>query len=166
MTAEGRSKEHASYIIEALETGRPYRGHFNVENTGLISNLPDGCTVELPCYVDRNGISPAWVGALPLACAASCRVSISIQEMAVQAALTGDRELVKLAVLHDPLTGAVCNTQEVWQMCDEMFDALAPWMPQFNGEGRTWTDIPQPKNGILRSPRPAGAWLPPSLAAK
>jgi alpha-galactosidase len=164
VTPEGRSKEHASYIIEALETGRPYRGHFNVENTGLISNLPDGCTVELPCYVDRNGISPAWVGALPLACAASCRVSISIQEMAVQAALTGDRELVKLAVLHDPLTGAVCNTDEVWQMCDEMFEALAPWMPQYNGQARTWPDIPQPNGGILRSPRPAGTWLPPALS--
>ena len=138
-------------------------GHFNVENTGLITNLSDGCTVELPCYVDGNGISPAWTGPLPLACAASCRVSISIQEMAVEAALTGNRELVKQAVLHDPLTGAVCNTEEVWQMCDEMFEALAPWMPQFNGKGRTWPDIPQPYDGTLRAPCPAGEWKPPSL---
>ncbi|MBN1583923.1 MAG: alpha-glucosidase/alpha-galactosidase, partial [Anaerolineae bacterium] len=116
---ETRSQEHASYIIEALETGRPYRGHFNVGNTGLITNLPAGCTVELPCYVDGNGISPAWVGALPLPCAATCRVSINVQEMTVQAALTGDRELVKQAVMHDPLTGAVCNTEEIWAMCDE-----------------------------------------------
>jgi alpha-galactosidase len=163
VTPEGRSKEHASYIIEALETGRPYRGHFNVENTGLITNLPDGCTVELPCYVDGNGISPAWTGPLPLACAATCRVSISVQEMAVEAALTGNRELVKQAVLHDPLTGAVCNTEEVWQMCDEMFEALAPWMPQYNGEGKTWPDIPLPYDGTLRAPRPAGDWVPPSL---
>ena len=34
-------------------------------------------------------------------------------------------------LLHDPLTGAVCNTEEVWAMCDEMFAALAPWLPQF-----------------------------------
>lgn len=161
---EGRSEEHASYIIEALETGRPYRGHFNVGNTGLITNLPDGCTVELPCYVDGNGISPAWTGALPLACAATCRVSINVQEMAVQAALTGDRELVKLAVLHDPLTGAVCTPSEVWAMCDEMFEALAPWLPQFNGEGRTWPDIPQPNGGVLRRPKPAGEYMPPALA--
>ena len=159
-----RSKEHASYIIEALETGRPYRGHFNVENRGLITNLPNGCTVELPCYVDRNGISPAWNGPLPLPCAVACRVSIGVQELAVEGALMGDKELVKLAVLHDPLTGAVCNTEEVWAMCDEMFAALAPWLPQFNGEGKTWKDIPQPTAGILRYPKPAGDYVPPALA--
>ncbi len=150
-----RTTEHASYIIEALETGRVYRGHFNIENRGLITNLPDGCTIEIPCYVDGNGISPAWLGDLPLACAATCRVSISVQEMAVEAALTGDHELVKQAVLHDPLTGAVCTPEEVWAMCDEMFKALAPWMPQFNGEGRSWPDIPQPNNGVLRFPKAA-----------
>jgi alpha-galactosidase len=160
-----RTHEHGSYIIESLETGRPYRGHFNVGNTGLITNLPDGCTVELPCYVDGSGISPAWVGELPMACAATCSVSIGVQEMAVEAALTGNRELVKLAVLHDPLTGAVCSTEEVWAMCDEMFDALAPWLPQFNGEGRTWPDIPQPNGGVLRSPQAAGQWTPPALRA-
>ncbi|MBN2006866.1 MAG: alpha-glucosidase/alpha-galactosidase [Anaerolineae bacterium] len=148
-----RSNEHGSYIIEALETGRTYRGHFNVANTGLIGNLPEGCTVELPCYVDGNGISPAWVGDLPLPCAATCRVSVSVQEMAVEAALTGNRELVKLAVLHDPLTGAVCNPAEVWAMCDEMFEALAPWLPQFNGDGRTWEDRPQYDGGRLRFPK-------------
>jgi len=147
-----RSTEHASYIIEALETGRPYRGHLNVENRGLITNLPDGCTVEIPCYVDGNGISPTFVGGLPLPCVATCRASISVQEMAVEAALTGDRDLVKLAVLHDPLTAAVCTPDEVWRMCDEMFEALAPWLPQFNGQGRTWPDLPQPSGGVLRFP--------------
>lgn len=151
-----RGHEHASYILEGLETGRPYRGHINVGNTGLIANLPEGCTVELPCYVDANGINPAWVGKLPMGCAATCRASISVQEMTVEAALTGDRELVKLAVLHDPLTAAVCNPEEVWAMCDEMFAALAPWMPQFNGEGRRWADIPLPFGGTLRAPRPGG----------
>ena len=158
-----RSQEHASYIIEALETGRPYRGHLNVSNTGLITNLPGGCTVELPCYIDSNGISPAWVGALPLACAATCRASVTVQEMAVEAALTGDRRLARQAVLHDPLTAAVCTPDEVWQMCDEMSEALAPWLPQFNGEGRTWPDIPPYHDGSLRAPRPAGEWQPPSL---
>jgi alpha-galactosidase len=161
-----RSEEHGSYIIEALETGRAYRGHFNIENRGLITNLPNGCTIEIPCYVDGNGISPAWVGNLPMQCAATCRASISVQEMAVEAALTGDRELLKLAVLHDPLTGAVCNTEEVWKMCDEMLEALAPWMPQFNGEGKRWSDIPQPDGGHLRFPKKAGDWLPPSLSGE
>lgn len=160
---EERSSEHGSYIIEALETGRTYRGHFNVGNTGLITNLPEGCTVELPCYVDANGITPGWVGALPPQCAATCRVSVGVQKLAVQAALTGDRDLVRLAVLHDPLTGAVCTPEEVWGMCDEMFDALAPWLPQFNGEGRTWEDLPMPDGGALRFPEPARDWRPPAL---
>lgn len=151
-----RSEEHGSYILEALETGRVYRGHFNIGNRGLITNLPDGCTIEIPCYVDRNGIQPTFAGRLPLACAATCRASVSVQEMAVEAALTGDRELVKQAVLHDPLTAAVCTTDEVWRMCDELFDALAPWLPQFNGAGRTWVDIPLPDDGRLRWARPAG----------
>lgn len=128
-----RSREHGSYIIEALETGRRYWGCFNVENTGLITNLPEGCTVELPCIVDSTGIHPCFVGDLPMQCAATCRASVSVQEMAVEAALTGDRQLVRLAVLHDPLTAAVCNPEEVWAMVDEMFTALAPWLPQFGG---------------------------------
>jgi len=156
ITLGERSEEHGSRIIEALETGRVYRGHFNVENRGYITNLPDGCTVELPCYVDAAGINPAYVGPLPMACAATCKVSINVQEMAVQAALTGDVDLLKLAVLHDPLTAAVLNPDEIWSMCDEMLDALAPWMPQYNGEGRTWDDIPQPDGGALRFPRPKG----------
>ncbi|MCE5259086.1 MAG: alpha-glucosidase/alpha-galactosidase [Chloroflexi bacterium] len=163
ITPAQRSHEHASYILEGIETGRTYRGHFNVGNSGLITNLPRGCTVELPCYADATGINPAWSGPLPMACAATCRVSINVQEMAVEAALTGNRELVKLAVLHDPLTGAVCNPEEVWAMCDEMFDALAPWMPQFNSEGRTWPDISQPNAGVLRAVQAAGDYRPPSL---
>lgn len=143
-----RSEEHGSYIIESLETGRVYRGNFNIENRGMITNLPNNSTIEIPCYVDRNGIAPTWIGDLPLACAATCRASISVQEMAVEAALTGNRELVKQAILHDPLTAAVCSTEQVWSMVDEMLDALAPWLPQFNGENRTWKDIPQPQDGL------------------
>mgnify|MGYP005840255491 CR=1 FL=1 len=129
-----RSHEHGSHIIEALETGRRYWGCFNVGNTGLITNLPEGCTVELPCIVDSNGIQPTFVGDLPMQCAATCAASVRVQEMAVEAALTGNRQLAKLAVLHDPLTSAVCTPDQVWAMCDEMFEALAPWLPQFARE--------------------------------
>lgn len=126
-----RSLEHGSHIIEALETGRRYWGCMNVGNTGLITNLPDGCTVELPCIVDSNGIQPTYVGDLPMQCAAVCRASVSVQEMTVEAALTGDKQMAKLAVLNDPLTAAVCTPPEVWSMVDEMFAALAPWLPGF-----------------------------------
>ena len=68
---------------------------------------------------------------LPEACAATCIASINVQRMAVHAAIDGDVELLKLAVLHDPLTGAICSPEEVWQMVDEMLVAQAEWLPQY-----------------------------------
>jgi len=129
-----RSSEHGSYIMEAIETGRPYRGYFNVPNRGLIANLPLECIVEVPGYVDRHGIQPLRVGALPPQCAAVCRQSVIVQELAVEAALTGNKDLVRAAVALDPLCGAILDTQQVWNMCDEMFKALRKWMPQFKGK--------------------------------
>jgi len=126
-----RSKEHGSYIVEALETGRIYRGHFNVPNKGIITNLPENCIVEVPCYVDATGINTPAVGNLPLACAATCSASVRVQEMAMESAVHGDRILLKQAILHDPLTAAVCNTEEVWQMADEMLVAMEEWLPQY-----------------------------------
>ena len=129
-----RSGEHGSYMIEALETGRTYRGHFNVMNQGCISNLPDECVVEVPCYADGNGISVPKVGALPLGCAAVCSQSIWVQRLSVEAAVAGDAQLLKQAALMDPLTGAVLNPPEVWQMVDEMLVAQAEWLPQYAAE--------------------------------
>ncbi len=132
---ENRGDEHGSYIIEALETGRLYRGHFNVVNDGCITNLPADCIVEVPGYVDRNGISIPRVGDLPLGCAAICNASVT------RAAAGGARRpcaatstLLKQAMMMDPLTGAVCNPPEIWQMTDEMLVAQARWLPQYSGE--------------------------------
>ena len=129
-----RSEEHGSYIIEGLETGRTYRGHFNVINQGHITNLPDGCVVEIPAYVDKTGINVPVVGPLSLACAATCAVSARVQEMSMEAAVHGDVTLLKQAMLHDPLVGAVCNPEEVWQMTDNMLAAQAEWLPQYAAE--------------------------------
>jgi alpha-galactosidase len=127
----GRTDEHASHIIEALETGRTYRGHFNVKNGGAIKNLPEDCIIESPGFVDRFGIKMLEGIELPLACAATCTASINVQRMSVKAAMTGDVELLKLAVLHDPLVGAICTPEEVWQLVDEMLVAQAQWLPQY-----------------------------------
>ncbi|MBZ0302531.1 MAG: alpha-glucosidase/alpha-galactosidase [Anaerolineae bacterium] len=131
---ERRSEEHGSYIIEGLETGRTYRGHFNVVNQGHITNLPDGCVIEIPGYVDKNGINMPVVGDLPMACAATCSASVRVQQMSMEAAVHGDVTLLKQAMLHDPLAGAVCNPEEVWQMTDEMLVAQAQWLPNYAGE--------------------------------
>lgn len=126
-----RTDEHASHIIEALETGRTYRGHFNLKNGGTIKNLPEDCIIESPGFVDRFGIKMLEGIELPLACAATCSASINVQRMSVTAAMTGDVDLLKLAVLHDPLVGAICTPEEVWQLVDEMLVAQAQWLPQY-----------------------------------
>ncbi len=126
-----RTDEHASHILEALETGRTYRGHFNVKNRGTITNLPPDCIIESLGFVDRFGINMVEGITLPLACAATCNVSVSVQRMSVEAAVSGDVELLKQAVLHDPLVGAILNPEEVWQMVDEMLVAQARWLPQY-----------------------------------
>ncbi len=128
---DNRGYEHGSFIIEGLETGRVYRGHFNVVNNGVISNLPNDAIIEAPGYVDGNGISMPHVGDLPLGPAAVCNVSISVQRLAVEAAVHGDDKLLRQAFMMDPLVGAVCNPKEIWQMVDEMLVAGEKWLPQY-----------------------------------
>lgn len=126
-----RTTEHASYILEGIETGRVYRGHFNVVNNGVITNLPNDCIIESPGFVDRFGINMVEGITLPIQCAATCSASISVQRMSVEAAVHGDVDMLKLAMLHDPLVGAICSPEEVWQMADEMLVAQAEWLPQY-----------------------------------
>ncbi|WP_274364596.1 alpha-glucosidase/alpha-galactosidase [Paenibacillus thermotolerans] len=130
-TSDKRSEEHGSYILEGLETGRVYRGHFNMVNKGTITNLPPDAVIEAPGYVDRNGISMPQVGDLPLGPAAVCNVSISVQRLAVEAAVHGDDMLLRQAFMMDPLVGAVCNPKEIWQLVDEMLAAQEQWLPQY-----------------------------------
>ena len=150
-TPENRSSEHGSYIVESLVTGRVYRGFFNTVNRGIIANLPEDCIVEAPGYVDGNGINMTTVGELPLACAATCNSSVQVQRMAMEAAVHGDVTLLKQAMLHDPLVGAVCNPPEVWQMADELLAAQAAWLPQYKSE------IPKAKKR-LASEKPLGTY--------
>jgi len=128
---EDRGNEHGSYIMEGLETGRLYRGHFNVVNHGTITNLPPDCVVEVPGYVDYNGINVPRVGDLPPGCAAVCNASVAVQRLAVEAAVHGDDLLLRQAMMMDPLVGAVCNPPEIWQMVDEMLVAGGQWLPQY-----------------------------------
>ncbi len=124
--------EHGAHIVEALETGRIYRGHFNVVNHGAITNLPQDAVVEVPGYVDATGVNIPVYGELPLGCASVCNVSISVQRLAVEAAVHGDVQLLKQAMMMDPLTGAVLNPHEIWQMTDDMLVAEKDWLPQYD----------------------------------
>ena len=131
---EKRSNEHGSYIIESLETGRVYRGHFNVVNNGCITNLPDDAVVEVPGYVDTHGINIPRIGDLPLGPAACCMSNITVQRRAVEAGAHGDINLLRQAMMMDPLVGAVCDPNAIWQMTDEMLIAEAEWLPQYADE--------------------------------
>jgi alpha-galactosidase len=117
--------------MEGLETGRVFRGSFNLPNQGVISNLPDDAIIEAPGYVDAHGMNMARVGNLPLGCAAVCHTSINVQRLAVEAAVHGDDTLLRQAMMMDPLVGAVCDPPEIWQMVDEMLVAGEQWLPQY-----------------------------------
>ena len=129
--ATARSHEYGSYIVEAIESHADISVNGNVPNAGLIDNLPQGCCVEVPCLVDGNGIQPTKVGSLPSQLAALNRTNINVQELIVEAALSGDTEAVYHAVMMDPLTAAVCTLPQIRSMVDDMLDAQKGWLPQF-----------------------------------
>lgn len=131
-----RSHEYGAQIIHAIETNQPRRINGNVRNSGLITNLPQGCCVEVPCLVDQAGIQPCHVGNLPPQLAALIRTNVNVQELAVLGHLHGDKDLIRQAIKMDPLTSAVCSLDEIESLVNEMFAAQAEWLPQFSGWGR------------------------------
>jgi alpha-galactosidase len=127
-----RSNEYGSRIIEAIETGRETVIHGNVSNNDYqISNLPADSIVEVPCLVNKNGIQPTSVGKLPTQLAALNRSNINVQQLAVEGALTGDKEKIYQAIMMDPLTGAVLTMDKIRAMVAEMFSAQQKWLPNF-----------------------------------
>jgi alpha-galactosidase len=133
LTAEDleRGQEYAAYIINALQGGDPFKFNGNVPNTGLVTNLPQGACVEVPVWVDRSGFQPLYVGALPPEVAIMTNLSSSIEELAIQASITGDPELVYKAIMHDPLTAAVLSLREIREMTNELFAVHKDYLPQF-----------------------------------
>jgi len=129
-----RTHEYGSYIMEAMETNRPARINGNIPNRGVITNLPEGCCVEVACLVDASGVQPTVVGDLPPQLAGLNRTNINVQELIVEAALTGSTEAVHHAVMLDPLTGAICTLPQIRAMVGEMLEAQRRWLPQFSKE--------------------------------
>jgi alpha-galactosidase len=117
------SEEYGIRIIRALEGGGIFRANINVPNESLITNLPPNCVVEVPCFVERGRIRPAFIGNLPLQLAALNRMVVQSQEMAVRGILEKERDYVYYALYYDPLTSAVLSLDEIKKMADEMFEA-------------------------------------------
>ena len=159
---EGRSIEYCSYIIEAAVTGKPFRFMGNVRNDGFITNLPDGCCVEVPTFADDTGLHPSTIGALPPQCAALNRTQVNVHELTGNAALSGDPEAAVHAMALDPLTSAVCTLKEIRDMTSEMLDAERQWLPQFEGKTVRPTptiSIPEGTEAMHAPPDPAQAIL-------
>ncbi len=125
-----RSLEYASLIIHSIATGEPRVIYGNVPNHGLISNLPLGACVEVPCLVDGNGVQPTAVGSLPPQLAALNRTFLNVCELTVRAALEGDRTHVVHAALLDPNASATLSPEQIEQMVDALVEAHGDALPE------------------------------------
>lgn len=125
-----RSVEYGSLIIHSLVTGEARAVYGNVENTGLITNLPEGCCVEVPILVDATGLRPCHVGDLPPQCAATCAPHTAVQNLTVRAALEGRRDHVHHAAMLDRHAPSVLSLDEIADMVDELIEAHGDAMPE------------------------------------
>ncbi len=128
-----RGHEYAASIFNAWLGGTPFKFNGNVPNTGLITNLPANCCVEVPVYADKHGLNPIHVGALPPQLAAMNNISVSCEEMAVEAARIGDPGLVYHSICFDPLTSSVLSLQEIRKMVNMMLAKNKDFLPHFKG---------------------------------
>jgi alpha-galactosidase len=124
-----RSHEYASQIVESIEADKPSIINGNVLNTGLIENLPQDQVVEVPCLVDKNGITPTYFGELPPQLAALCGSNMAVFELAVKGILARDYQAVLHSLLLDPLTAAVCSPAEIKSMFDELLEKEKDYVP-------------------------------------
>jgi len=124
-----RSHEYGSTIIHSLETGKPSIVYGNVQNDGLIDNLPKGCVVEVPCVVDKNGVQPTKIGSLPPQLVALMQTQINVQALTVEAALTGKREHIYHAAMFDPHTAAELSLEQIHSLVDDLIEAHGDWLP-------------------------------------
>lgn len=126
-----RSKEYASYIMEAVVTNQPYKIGGNVINNGAIENLPADACVEVPCLVDGTGVNPCRVGRLPVQLAAMNMSNINVQLLTIEAAATRKKEYIYQAAMMDPHTGAELSIDDIVKMCDELIDAHGDYMKMY-----------------------------------
>ena len=127
-----RTHEYASYIMEAMETNRPYRIGGNVLNSGLIPNLPAKACVEVPCLVDASGVTPCYVGDLPEQCAALNRTNINVQLLTIEAAMTRKKETIYQAAMMDPHLQSELSIDDIVSLCDDLIAAHQGWLPEYH----------------------------------
>ena len=124
--------EYAPEIIHATITGKPFRANLNVMNTGLISNLPNDCVVEVPCYADGEGIHPCYVGELPYQLAALNMTNINMHIGMAKAMVEKKYQLIYDAIKIDPLTGAQLTLDQIEDMVADMIKANQKYLSDFS----------------------------------
>ncbi len=127
-----RSTEYASYIMEAMETNKPFKFGGNVLNTGLITNLPPAACVEVACIADASGVTPTYVGDLPEVCAAMNRTNINVQLLTIQAAVTLKKDYIYQAAMMDPHCQSELSIDDIVAMCDDLIEAHKGWLPEYH----------------------------------
>lgn len=127
-----RTQEYASYIMEAMETNRPYKIGGNVLNTGLITNLPRNACVEVPCLVDASGVTPCYIGDLPEQCAALNRSNINVQLLTIEAAMTRRKDKIYQAAMMDPHLQSELSIDDIVSLCDDLIVAHEGWLPEYH----------------------------------
>ena len=127
-----RTHEYASYIMEAMETNKPYKIGGNVLNNGLITNLPRNACVEVPCLVDASGITPCYIGDLPEQCAALNRTNINVQLLTIEAAMTRQKEKIYQAAMMDPHLQSELSIDDIVSLCDDLIVAHEGWLPEYH----------------------------------
>lgn len=125
------SKEYASSIMNSVWTGTPSVIYGNVRNDGAISSLPDDAIVEVPCLVDRNGIQPTRVGALPTQITALIRTNLNVQELTIKGIMEENKDYIYQAAMMDPHTGAELDLEQIWSLVDDLVDAHGDWLPDW-----------------------------------
>jgi alpha-galactosidase len=126
-----RTREYASWIIEAIATGTPFSFGANVMNTGLITNLPANACVEVPCVANRAGVSACYVGPLPEQCAALNRTNVNVQLLTIEAALTKKKEHIYQAAMLDPHTAGELTIDQIRAMCNDLIRAHGKMLPRY-----------------------------------
>jgi alpha-galactosidase len=124
------STEAANKIIRALICDEHYVGIMNLPNTGQISNLPYEAVVETYGVIDATGAHAITYGDIPVGIQNILEHHVNQQEMTVEAALQGSREIALQVLLNDPLSSRLTIPQAK-QMLEELLEANQQYLPQF-----------------------------------
>jgi len=111
----------------AANEGREWGG-INFPNKGAITNLPNNSIVEGPCIVDKRGLTPIAMGDLPKPFLGLTQHIINWEELTVDAALSGDKNVLYHALLASPYVHDMDTAKKIM---NELMEAHKDFMPQF-----------------------------------